>query len=452
MLFVDVTFPPPRLIVFGAVDFAAALCRLARAAGWRPFVVDPRARFAQPRALPGRRGGRRRLAGGGVRAARRHRPRDRDRGAHPRPEARRRRADASRCARDAGYIGAMGSRRAQDKRRERLLAKGIDRRRAGAHLGADRARPRRADRRGDRAVDHGRDRRDAPRPRRAAGWPTPGAGSTRSACEVGGAGPRRRRGPPVRRDQAARASCDGRPLLEHAVEAMRGVAALEPVVVVLGHARRRDPRAGRPSAAPTVGGLRRLARGPGRVAALRRSRRSAGAPTRSWSRSATSPAITAAGDRRRASTAAATARRGARDLRRRPGHPVAAARGALLDRAGELRGRRRRSASCCAGARARGGGRRTCADPARHRHARGAGAAMKLEQSFEVQAPLDAGLGGADRPRARRAVPPRRGDHRPRRGRHLPRRVQGQARPDDRLLQRHDQDRGGRRGQPTARR
>src|SRR5262245_37569533 len=51
-LFVDVTFPPPRLIVFGAVDFAAALCKLAKAAGWRPFVVDPRARFAQPARFP----------------------------------------------------------------------------------------------------------------------------------------------------------------------------------------------------------------------------------------------------------------------------------------------------------------------------------------------------------------------------------------------------------------
>ena len=37
---------------------------------------------------------------------------------------------------------------------------------------------------------------------------------------------------------------------------------------------------------------------------------------------------------------------------------------------------------------------------------------MKLEQSFEVQAPIDSGLGRADRPRARRAVPARRRDHR----------------------------------------
>src|SRR4051794_18926548 len=56
MLFVDVTFPPPRLIVFGAVDFAAALCRLAAAAGWRPFVVDPRARFPQPARVPAAEG------------------------------------------------------------------------------------------------------------------------------------------------------------------------------------------------------------------------------------------------------------------------------------------------------------------------------------------------------------------------------------------------------------
>ena len=45
-LFVDVTAPAPRLVIFGAVDYSAALARLARAAGWRPFVCDPRSQFA----------------------------------------------------------------------------------------------------------------------------------------------------------------------------------------------------------------------------------------------------------------------------------------------------------------------------------------------------------------------------------------------------------------------
>jgi xanthine dehydrogenase accessory factor len=43
-LFIDVVAPPAPLVLFGAVDLADALCRLARAAGWRPFVVDPRGR------------------------------------------------------------------------------------------------------------------------------------------------------------------------------------------------------------------------------------------------------------------------------------------------------------------------------------------------------------------------------------------------------------------------
>ena len=43
---------------------------------------------------------------------------------------------------DAGYIGAMGSRRAQDKRRERLLAKGIEDADIERISRADRARPR----------------------------------------------------------------------------------------------------------------------------------------------------------------------------------------------------------------------------------------------------------------------------------------------------------------------
>jgi xanthine dehydrogenase accessory factor len=124
-LFVDVTFPPPRLIVFGAVDFAAALCRLARAAGWRPFVVDPRVRFAQPARFPDaaevvaawpedafkRIGGIDRATAIAILT---HDPKLDDA------------ALVLALRSDAGYIGAMGSRRAQAKRRDRLVAKGID--------------------------------------------------------------------------------------------------------------------------------------------------------------------------------------------------------------------------------------------------------------------------------------------------------------------------------------
>ena len=124
-LFIDVTFPPPRLIVFGAVDFAAALCKLAKATGWRAFVVDPRARFAQPARFPDaeqvvaawpedafqRLGGIDRATAIAVLT---HDPKLDDA------------ALVLALRSNAGYIGAMGSRRAQAKRRERLLAKGIE--------------------------------------------------------------------------------------------------------------------------------------------------------------------------------------------------------------------------------------------------------------------------------------------------------------------------------------
>src|SRR6185369_1048949 len=50
--FVDVVAPPPRLVLVGAVPVAQALCHAARAAGWQPFVVDPRARFATAERVP----------------------------------------------------------------------------------------------------------------------------------------------------------------------------------------------------------------------------------------------------------------------------------------------------------------------------------------------------------------------------------------------------------------
>ena len=125
VLFVDVTYPPPRLFVFGAVDFAAALCRLARATGWRPFVVDPRARFAQPARFPDaeevvaawpeeafqRLGGIDRATAIAVLT---HDPKLDDA------------ALIIALRSQAAYIGAMGSRRAQESRRERLVAKGVE--------------------------------------------------------------------------------------------------------------------------------------------------------------------------------------------------------------------------------------------------------------------------------------------------------------------------------------
>lgn len=51
-VFADVYGPPPRLLIYGAVDTAEALSRAAREIGWRPIVADARARFATPERLP----------------------------------------------------------------------------------------------------------------------------------------------------------------------------------------------------------------------------------------------------------------------------------------------------------------------------------------------------------------------------------------------------------------
>jgi xanthine dehydrogenase accessory factor len=51
-LFADVFGPPPRLLVYGAVDTADALCAAARNIGWRTIVGDARSRFATRERLP----------------------------------------------------------------------------------------------------------------------------------------------------------------------------------------------------------------------------------------------------------------------------------------------------------------------------------------------------------------------------------------------------------------
>jgi xanthine dehydrogenase accessory factor len=139
LLFVDVVFPPPRIVIFGAIDFAARLCTLARSTGWQPYVVDPRGFFARPERFPDaeeviaawpaeafqRIGGIDRATAIAVLT---HDPKLDD-------------AALEIALRSpAAYVGAMGSRRAQARRRERLLAKGLtdeDLERLSAPIGLD---------------------------------------------------------------------------------------------------------------------------------------------------------------------------------------------------------------------------------------------------------------------------------------------------------------------------
>ena len=51
-LFADVYGPPPRLLVYGAIDTAEALCRGAKLLGWTAIVADARARFATRERIP----------------------------------------------------------------------------------------------------------------------------------------------------------------------------------------------------------------------------------------------------------------------------------------------------------------------------------------------------------------------------------------------------------------
>jgi xanthine dehydrogenase accessory factor len=51
-VFADVFAEPPRLFVYGAVDTAEALCASAKLLGWRTIVADARPRFATAQRIP----------------------------------------------------------------------------------------------------------------------------------------------------------------------------------------------------------------------------------------------------------------------------------------------------------------------------------------------------------------------------------------------------------------
>jgi xanthine dehydrogenase accessory factor len=122
-LFADVFGPPPRLFVYGAVDTADTLCAAARAIGWRAIVADARGRFATKERLPNA---------------------DEIIVAWPEEALAQVAPDHTTAivvlthddkfdvpllvgalASEAFYIGALGSRRNQERRRERLLEAGI---------------------------------------------------------------------------------------------------------------------------------------------------------------------------------------------------------------------------------------------------------------------------------------------------------------------------------------
>ena len=122
-VFAEVLGPPPRLLVFGAVDTAEALCRAAGLLGWRTAVVDARPGLATRERLPS--AGELLIAWPGE-AFERLRPdadtavvvlTHEDRFDIP--------ALAGALESDVFYVGALGSRRNQARRRERLLELGV---------------------------------------------------------------------------------------------------------------------------------------------------------------------------------------------------------------------------------------------------------------------------------------------------------------------------------------
>jgi len=119
-VFVEVLGPPPRLLIVGAIDTAEELCRAAKALGWRTAVIDPRPALATRDRLPSP--DELTVAWPDELEA------DGDTAVVVLTHEERLDVPAltKALAGDAFYVGAMGSRRTQAKRRERLLEAGLD--------------------------------------------------------------------------------------------------------------------------------------------------------------------------------------------------------------------------------------------------------------------------------------------------------------------------------------
>ena len=116
--------PPPRLLVYGAVDTAEALCAAAKLLGWTTIVADARAKFATRERIPSAD---ELIVAWPDETLAQVQPDHQtavvvlthdDKFDEP--------ALLGALATEAFYLGALGSRRNQEGRRERLLAAGVE--------------------------------------------------------------------------------------------------------------------------------------------------------------------------------------------------------------------------------------------------------------------------------------------------------------------------------------
>jgi xanthine dehydrogenase accessory factor len=121
--------PPPRLFVYGAVDTAEAMCRGAKLLGWHSIVADARAKFATRERIPSAD---ELIVAWPDEAFAQIQPDHQtaivvlthdDKFDEP--------ALIGALETEAFYVGALGSRRNQERRKERLLEAGV----AEAELG-----------------------------------------------------------------------------------------------------------------------------------------------------------------------------------------------------------------------------------------------------------------------------------------------------------------------------
>ena len=123
-VFAEVCGPPPRLVIIGAVDTADALCQAAKLLGWETIVVDARAKFATRERIPTAD---RLIVEWPEEALAEVQP-DHATAVLVLTHDAKFDIPALKAAltSDAFYIGALGSRRNQERRREKLLEEGID--------------------------------------------------------------------------------------------------------------------------------------------------------------------------------------------------------------------------------------------------------------------------------------------------------------------------------------